>query len=246
MKQWILSRLKGKDNNRIAGVSQWKQRWQAAVSDDSGVAMIVVLIVGAVVMVFCLSLLLVTYTLFAQTSRQTTQLQCKLLAQSCSEMLGEEFKNPDSELSGYLSEQIENGSWISEDMMKGMEEGSLSPGTVSELTLNLGDEGALGDYNLTVTLTYSLNIAEDDGSGEEDEDDDQDNNLTDGTGEESGVPETNPGGSQAGGTGSEPGTAEAGNVTYSIKAFIRCMRGDGTDRDVQFYTIETIYPAVSL
>ena len=60
-------------------------------NNQSGVAMIMVLIVGAVILVFCLSLLLVTYSLFAQTSRQTTRLQCKMMAQSFSESLKEEL-----------------------------------------------------------------------------------------------------------------------------------------------------------
>ncbi len=70
--------------------------------DNSGVAMIVAMIVGVVVMVFCLSLLLVTYTFYAQTIKTTTNEQCKMLAQSFSETLGEDLKNPDSDICQYL------------------------------------------------------------------------------------------------------------------------------------------------
>ena len=199
--------------------------------NNAGVAMIVVLIVSAVVMVFCLSLLLVTYTLFAQTSRQVTQVQCKILAQSTSETLKEELKKPDSDLCIYFRNQIESGKWISEEAAKAAEEGSLADDVVSELRLTLD--------NLSVTFTYSLNLPDDDGGGEGDEKDDQDNDSDD-NGMEEGNGQNNS--EDPGESNGEP----AGNGTYSIKATIKCMRGNGADRDVQYYTIETIYPAVSL
>lgn len=207
--------------------------------NNAGVAMIVVLIVSAVVMVFCLSLLLVTYTLFAQTSRQVTQVQCKILAQSTSETLKEELKKPDSDLCIYFRNQIESGKWISEEAAKAAEEGSLADDVVSELRLTLDDGNALGDYNLSVTFTYSLNLPDDDGGGEGDEKDDQDNDSDD-----NGMEEGN--GQNSSEDPGESNGEPAGNGTYSIKATIKCMRGNGADRDEQYYIIETIYPAVSL
>ena len=52
------------------------------LNKNAGSAMIVALVVCVVVMTMCLMLLLVTYTLFSQTSRQNTQMQCKQMAQS--------------------------------------------------------------------------------------------------------------------------------------------------------------------
>lgn len=208
---------------------------QGRKSDDSGVAMIVVLIVCAVVLVFCLSLLLVSYTLFAQTARQTTQFQCKILAQSCSEVLEEELKDPDSDLSAYLGEQIQNGYWLSEETDPDAGENPSKTDAVSELVLSMDDNGASGDYNVTITLTYSLNSAGDDGDDDGD-DDDQDEDiknkkLTEETYSEA-VPDTKEG--------------EQEKKSYSIKATIQCVRGDETDRDTQLYTIEMVYPSVSL
>lgn len=204
-------------------------------NSNAGVAMVTVLIVSAVVMVFCLSLLLVTYTLFAQTSRQVTQLQCKLLAQSMSETLGEELKDPDSELTKYLGQQIEDGYWISQNAPDTEEEKSPAANAVTELLLDLDDGDALGEYQISVTLTYSLNLADDDGSSEGDEKDDQDQ---DPSGQEGGLPAGNPNG--------EGKQSEAGNGSYAVKASICCTRGDKKDRDAQSYTIEAEYPAVSM
>lgn len=195
--------------------------------------MLMVLIVGAVVLVFCLSLLLVTYSLFAQTSRQITRLQCKLLAQSFSESLGEELKDPASGLSVYLKEQIQNGYWISGEASQSMDESSSESAAVSELLMNMDDEAALGDYHVTVALTYSVNVADDEGGDEGEEGDDQDPNLGGEAGSGEGPGPT---------AGEDPG---ASGTTYSIQATVKCVRGDGSDRDAQYYVIETVYPAVS-
>ena len=204
-------------------------------NSNAGVAMVTVLIVSAIVMVFCLSLLLVTYTLFAQTSRQVAQLQCKLLAQSMFETLGEELENPDSELTKYLGDQIKDGYWISQNAPAAEAENPAAEDAIEELLLDLDDGEALGEYQISVTLTYSLNLADDDGSSEGDEKDDQD---PDSSGQEGELPEGNP--------NEEGKQTEAGNGSYAVKASICCMRGDGKDRDAQSYTVEAEYPAVSM
>ena len=192
---------------------------------NAGVAMVVVLIVGAVVMVFCLSLLLAAYTLFSQTNRQVTQEQCKILTQSTAEMLSAELKNPDSALSGYLGTQIQSGKWISEEIANTAEPGDIDADAVSKLVMTLEDGGESGDYHVAVTFSYSLNLPEDDGGDDDDDDDDQDDTGNGGTS----------GGAESGGNGS-----------YTIRAVIRCTRGDGTGRDVQFYELETVFSSVSL
>lgn len=231
-------------------------------NNQSGVAMLMVLIVGAVILVFCLSLLLVTYSLFIQTSRQTTRLQCKLMAQSFSESLQEELSDSSSELSVYLGKQISEGNWKSS--MDGTEEEGpedvTNPDAVSELVLNLDDSATLSDYHLRVTLTYSLNAADDEEGDGGDDEDDQDNSLSGNdidSGNQQNGKQNNQQNSQqnnqqnnkqkkenqneAGeGTNSENAVA-----TYTIDAVITCMRGDGSDRDSQYYVLETSYPAVS-
>ena len=199
---------------------------------NAGVAMVVVLIVGAVVMVFCLSLLLAAYTLFSQTNRQVTQEQCKILTQSTAEMLSAELKNPDSALSGYLGTQIQSGKWISEETAKTAEPGDIDADAVSKLVMTLEDGGESGDYHVAVTFSYSLNLPEDDGG--DDDDDDQDDTGNGGT----------YGGAESGGTSG--GAESGGNGSYTIRAVIRCTRGDGTGRDVQFYELETVFSSVSL
>lgn len=73
---------------------------------NTGSAMIVALVVCVVVMTMCLTLLLVTYTLFAQTSRQNVQMQCKNMAQSFSASFEKELEDPNSDLVKYLNERM--------------------------------------------------------------------------------------------------------------------------------------------
>ena len=194
--------------------------------NNAGVAMLMVLIVSAVVMVFCLSLLLVTYSLFTQTSRQTTGMQCRLLAQSSAESIREELKDPSSELSVYLKSQIQSGNWVPEDALEEAEGDLPQNGTFERLRfhLNMGDKTP--DYRVTVVMTYSLNATDEESGGDEggDDNDDQDHTLTHD--------------SVSGGNARE-------YRSYSLKAVIRCTRGETTDRDSQYYEIETGIPAIT-
>lgn len=227
-------------------------------NNQSGVAMLMVLIVGAVILVFCLSLLLVTYSLFAQTARQTTRLQGKMMAQSFSESLQEELSDSSSNLAVYLGEQIRDGNWKSS--MGGIDEeepdDEENPDAVSELILNLDDSSTLSDYHLSVTLTYSLNAADDEeGDGGDDEDDQDDSvseNDADSGNQQNGKQNNqqnnqqnkkqNNGNQNSSGEGTNPENAVS---TYTVDAVITCMRGVGGDRDSQYYVLETSYPAVS-
>lgn len=235
--------------------------------------MIMVLIVGAVVLAFCLSLLLIAYSLFAQTSRQTGRQQCKLLAQSFSESLGTELSDPSSDLSQYLSKQIQSGDWKSKNPIRveGADaETQENTEGVTELILNLNDGGKLGAYHMTVTLTYTQNISDSediktpdgddsDNSGSSDQETQEPSGGTETSGETEtpSVPETSdeseaPQESQVTeevlllgeaatlSESEEPKTPII--LTYSIHAAIKCVRGDATDRDAQYYVIETTYP----
>ena len=219
-------------------------------NNQPGVAMLMVVIVGAVILVFCLSLLLVTYSLFAQTSRQTTRLQCKMMAQSFSESLKEELSDSSSDLAVYLGKQIRDGNWKSS--MGGMDEeepeDAENPDAVSELVLNLDDSSALSDYHLSVTLTYSLNAADDEESGGGDDEDDQDDTLSGNDADSGNQQNGKQNNQQNKGTQNESGEGtDSENVvaTYTVNALITCMRGDGNARDTQYYVLETSYPAVS-
>lgn len=176
--------------------------------------MVMVLIVGAVVLAFCLSLMMLSYSLFSQTARQTGRKQCKILAQGLAETIGQELSDPQSELSEYLSEQIRAGRWVSTVAGNdaGQAQGADSTG-LTELKLNLDDGGTIGAYRLSVTLTYTQNgvyggtiDAED---ADHSEDDTGDGTIT---------------------------------VLHTVHATIKCIRGNETDRDVQYYVMESDHP----
>lgn len=205
--------------------------------NNSGVAMIFAVIVGVVVMVFCLYLLLVTYTLYAQSSRQTTRTQCKLFAQSFQESFGQELNDENSSLNKYLAQCINDGEWISEE--EAMATPSSELGTkVSEMKLDMSQD-VVSSYKLMVTLSYGINESDDEEESTEDEKDDQDEDLNpDKPGENL------PGEPSGDLPGEAPGTP--GNGSYTVHAKITCVR-DGLDAsDVQSYTIEAEYPTVSL
>lgn len=205
--------------------------------NNSGVAMIFAVIVGVVVMVFCLSLLLVTYTLYAQSSRQTTRTQCKLFAQSFQESFGQELNDENSSLNQYLADCINDGEWISEEEAMATPSSELGS-KVSELKLDMS-QAVVPNYKLTVTLSYGINESDDEEETTEDEKDDQDEELTPGTPGE--VVPDNPSGDLP---GEAPGTP--GNGSYTVHAKIECVRDGFDTSDVQSYTIETEYPTVSL
>jgi hypothetical protein len=74
----------------MMGQNKHKKRQQ-----NQGTAMIVAIVVGLVVMVFTLSLLLVSYSLFSSAVRQSTQTKCRELAKSLNNELRQELLTPD-------------------------------------------------------------------------------------------------------------------------------------------------------
>lgn len=209
------------------------------IKQNSGAAMVVALIVGAVILVFCLSLLLVSYTLFTQTNRQITQEQCRILTQSTMETLGKELKNPDSELALYLGEQIKSGKWMSESDSNAADPDAIESDVVSELSMTVDSNDQTGDYHIQVTFTYEYNLPDDDddeGGGGKDDQDDQDLGSESGKSQQT---QTN------NSSTSEPGQP-AGNGSYTVWATVKCMRGSESDRDVQFYEMKSEFAAVTL
>lgn len=85
-----------------------KNNIKKIVSNNRGSAMITALVVGIIVFAFCLSMLLVSYTLFAQVSRNQVQLGCKTLALSAAEELEEELDDDGSEISVYLKDKLKS------------------------------------------------------------------------------------------------------------------------------------------
>lgn len=246
---------KEKEGAHSMKIVKWKQKNNAAFAGtchkkqkNSGAAMVMVLIVTAVILAFCLSLLLVTYSLFSQTTRQTTRQQCRFLAQSFAEGFQAELADPDSDLCANLSRQIELGKWAaSEDTedestdTDGKEDGGKEErqDAVKELVFMLDDSAIPADYNLKVTLSYTVNTADDDGDGGDggDDGDDQDKTNPDSPGQNAGS------GQESGGSTSDP---DDSTKTYAITAKIRCTRGEEGGRDTQYYELETVYQSVSL
>lgn len=191
----------------------------SALGNNRGVAMIYALIVGVVVMAFCLSLLLVTYTLYAQTNRQNTQLQCKLMAQTFAEQLEQDLKTnvDNSKLVEYMGASIKDNNWRSLEAEDNMEK------SVDYTKLIIDCDSEVAGYTYNVIFTYIINTA------------DEDEEEIPGGGESS---EGNPGDGSAGGSGD--GDAE-NTRNCTIYSTITCRRGDGKDRDVISYTINGEY-----
>lgn len=193
-----------------------KRACHLALGNNRGVAMIYALIVGAVVMAFCLSLLLVTYTLYAQTNRQNTQLQCKLMAQTFAQQLEQDLKTniDDSELVHYMGTSIKENSWRSLEAEDNMEKAT----DYTKLFIDCDSEVAGYTYN--VVFTYIINTA------------DEDEGDVPGGGDSS---EGNP----AGGASGDGGAENTRNCT--VYSTITCKRGDGKGRNAVSYTLNGEY-----
>lgn len=105
------------------------------------------------------------------------------------------------------------------------------PKAVTNLLLNLEDGGNMGAYHVTVELTYTQNVS----NHEDPDDSDTGSSQTQQLLAESGE-----------GEGGEEGADPAPVIlTYTIYASIKCVRGDVSDRDAQYYVVEATYPSVS-
>lgn len=156
---FIKARDKAKKNSLVkkCGMSI-----HAVLSDNRGVAMIYAIIVGTVVMVFCLSLLLVTYTLFAETNRQNTQLQCKLMAQTFAQQLEEDMKTnvATSELVKYMGDSIKDDKWRPSNS----DDAVVGETRYTDLIIDCDSEVAGYTYN--IVFTYTVDLSDDEGDAE--------------------------------------------------------------------------------
>ncbi|MGN0385089.1 MAG: hypothetical protein ACI4EX_04325 [Lachnospiraceae bacterium] len=205
--------------------------------DDSGVAMIMALIVGVVVMAFCLSLLLVTYTLYAQTARKNAQMQCKVLAQSYVECLRTELADPDSDMVKYLQYKMTDtsspyGVWTatnaSADDIALLTGRGLDPYEVLQLEIDASG------YWLNLFMTYQAGVDDGEGGEEGEEPDDEFEGDAD-----TAEPEENQ--AEAERQNSPLARVGTGGAKSRVSIKIQCVRGLETDRDKQVYTIEEEY-----
>lgn len=206
--------------------------------DNSGSAMVMTLIVGMVVMAFCLSLLLVAFTLFTQMNHNTIQFQCKTLAQSYLESLKNDFSNPDSDMIKYLNSKMEmpeegNEIWIAQNLPESeLEELKLSGlKPYKELFLQVDASG----YTMDICMTYERTQASAE-EGFENESDDEIEEVNTNMNSTTNEPGTN------GGTATnEPGTFSSGSTFERlIHVKLTCVRGTDTNSN-DSYTMEADY-----
>lgn len=222
--------------------------------DNSGSAMVMTLIVGMVVMAFCLSLLLVAFTLFSQMNHNTIQFQCKTLAQSYLESLKTDFCNPDSDLIKYLSSKMEapeegNEIWIAQNLpeseLEELKQNGLKP--YKDLYLQVDASG----YTMDICMTYERTqaTAEEDSENESDDEIEEVNsnsntnsnaNTNSNTNTDSNTntnePQTN------GGTASQVPVHSSSGIAYEriIHVKLTCVRGTDTSSNDN-YTMEADY-----
>ncbi|MBR6328711.1 MAG: hypothetical protein IKR68_03595 [Lachnospiraceae bacterium] len=119
--------------------------------------MLTAIVVGIVMTAFALSLLLITYTLYAQTAKRTGVLQCRYLAEEVADELAAELKDTDSEIYKVLDSHVYkdrpgegiSGTWVPE--------GATSiVGADSKLvyTLEGRSDHKLDTFDTTVVFTY--------------------------------------------------------------------------------------------
>ena len=203
--------------------------------DNSGSAMVMTLIVGMVVMAFCLSLLLVAFTLFSQMNHNTIQFQCKTLAQSYLESLKTDFCNPDSDLIKYLSSKMEapeegNEIWIAQNLpeseLEELKQNGLKP--YRDLYLQVDASG----YTMDICMTYERTqaTAEEDS---ENESDDEIEEVNSDSNTNTNEPQTN------GGTASRVPVHSSSGIAYEriIHVKLTCVRGTDTSSNDN-YTME--------
>ncbi len=122
--------------------------------DNRGSAMITAIVVGVVMMIFALSLLLLSYTLYAQTAKRTLQIECKYVAGETVLEMERELQDKDSQLYQELKAQLltkddltgaYTGMWVPEGLITAEGTDTMS----YKLKGSLGDD-PLSDYDIQV------------------------------------------------------------------------------------------------
>lgn len=130
--------------------------------DNHGSAMISAIVAGVVMSAFAMSLILVSYTLYAQMNNRTTQIQCEYLAKEVCEEISDELSNKKSDMFLKLNKQvyrvspegIPSGVWAP----KGNNKSEYFDTLEYELDTKNTDNG-LNGYKIYVDFTYVLNDA---------------------------------------------------------------------------------------
>jgi len=152
--------------------------------DNRGSAMITAIVVGVVMMAFALSLLAITYTLYAQTARRTVQIQCRYLAESVGDDLKSEIEDKESHLYKVLAShvyKVRAGSTIHTGTWKAQGVNATEASETMEYKLDTKGDEDLKDYEISVSFRYVQGLTDDeeDVAGGETEYDAHDVNKSD-------------------------------------------------------------------
>lgn len=188
------------------------------LKDNSGVAMIYSLVIGIVVSIFAVMLLMVTYSLYASSSRQTVQTQCRIMADSYADCLKGELEDTESTVYKYISEQLKAGK--------------------KEIELDLIQDNYTIYTHFEQVIGGTSNSSEDD-NGPVDEDDNDPNSVD--------VPampeEPTPGAPEGpdGGDDDTPASPVLPGSKKELKATIKCNKGGTGGIGEQSYTLTQYY-----
>ncbi len=201
-------------------------------SDDSGVAMITAMIIGVVVMVFCLLLLMVTYILYSQSLKRVDDTQCKLIAQTCMESVRTEIVDSESDIHKYLAEQMSAGTWISiEKALVNTDENALSELVLDMVDRTVDQELALYEIQTVISYSISQSTGDDDSPGLPDDNDIYDD------------PEAGNGSST---DGNSSGSGQNNNGNGNVAVYIKVIVTKGPkDSPMSYCVYETECPAVT-
>lgn len=130
--------------------------------DNRGSAMLTAIVAGVVMSAFALSLIMVSYTLYAQTAKRTAMIQCNYLAEEVCSEIADELINKKSDMYERLNEQIyrtrpdgsASGIWAPRGNNTSVYFDTLE----YEIDTKSADEGLKG-YRVLVDFSYILRDA---------------------------------------------------------------------------------------
>ncbi len=125
--------------------------------DNRGSAMITAIVVGVVMIVFALAMLLVTYSLYAQSAKRTGQIQCRYLAEEIADELSSELSDNESELYKVLSAhvyKIRPGDSLHTGTWKAVGVNATEASETLEYDLKTGSDETLKEYEIGVVFSY--------------------------------------------------------------------------------------------
>lgn len=195
---------------------------RTTLKDNSGVAMIYSLVIGVVVAIFAVMLLMVSYSLYVQSSKQIGQQQCRILADSFAENFAGELEDNTSDISLYLSKRIS---------------GEIEPKWV-RMPADATEVSSIDMYFVPEDTNFDIMVHMSFGGADYCADDEKtlkdDNDPEDDLQDDDDIPE---------GTTPLPGGDDgigAGDVV-DIEATITCSKGGVNGIDVQKYTVTRTY-----